>query len=205
MTIDPDPGATPVVAMPEERLQATPEAGLIGRAVDRLSLPFALGIVAAAAILMSEVVLRYVFGAPTIWAHETAVMLCALAFLFGGLLCVSQDRHIRVTILHDLLPARLRRGLDAAVAIGSAAAACIFAWASWLVVERAVWTPGGEIRLERSGSAWNPPIPAMLKIFLCVILVLMTAQFLVIAAARLRASIRGGPAEDAATGEGDES
>lgn len=44
-------------------------------------------------------------------------------------------------------------------------------------MEKAVWMPGGEIRLERTGSAWNPPLAAYLKILLFIPLIVMTVQF----------------------------
>lgn len=31
-----------------------------------------------------EVVSRYAFGAPTVWAHEVAGLIAGIAFIFGG-------------------------------------------------------------------------------------------------------------------------
>ena len=72
--------------LPEEELGpgAIPQAGLLGRWIDRGGLIFATGIVFAMAILIQEVILRYVFNAPTIWAHETTIFLCGVAFVYGG-------------------------------------------------------------------------------------------------------------------------
>ena len=41
--------------------------------------------------------------------------------------------------------------------------------------------PGGEIRIERSGSAWNPVYPGLIKIFLMLVLGVMTVQFAILA------------------------
>lgn len=76
--------------------QVYPEAGLLGRLVDRFGYVFAVGIVVAAAILLVEVFLRYIFNRPTIWAHETTTFLCGIAFIYGGLYCASRNSHIRV-------------------------------------------------------------------------------------------------------------
>ena len=38
----------------------------------------------AVAITAYEVVMRYIFNAPTTWAFELTVLLCAIGYLFGG-------------------------------------------------------------------------------------------------------------------------
>lgn len=157
------------------------EAGLLGRMVDRAAIVFAIGILASALVLNQEVLLRYVFNAPTIWAHETTVFLCAVAFLFGGLYCTSHNSHIRVVLLYDLAKGRAKSVLDLLISLICMGATVFFSWAAWMIVERAVFRPGGGIRLETSGSAWDPAFPAGLKIFLFVVLVLLSLQFLVLA------------------------
>jgi len=159
--------------------QVYPEAGLLGRIVDRCGYAFAAGIVIAAVILLMEVFLRYVFNRPTIWAHETTTFLCGIAFIYGGLYCASRDSHIRVVLIYDHVSAYWRRVLDIVISAASCIATLFFVYAGWIMVERAMYTPGGEFRLERSGSAWNPPTPALLKSFLLVILALLAVQYLI--------------------------
>ena len=65
-------------------------------------------------------------------------------------------------------------------------AVAMFSWAAWLIVVRAVWTPQGDFRLETSGSAWNPPTPGLLKVFLLFILIVMSVQFFILAINYLR-------------------
>lgn len=158
-----------------------PEAGLMGRLVDRVAFLFAAGIVVAAAILLVEVFLRYVLNRPTIWAHEMTVFLCGLAFTFGGLYCTCRNSHIRVVLVYDVLPAGVRRIFDVVISVVCAIAAGFFAYAAWHMVTRAVWTPSGDIRLETTGSAWSPPTPALIKIFIFVVMVLLVVQFLIFA------------------------
>lgn len=185
----PDPGPHHPTALPDEALPGADveaqgpiaEAGALGRLIDRGAIVFALGILASAVILVSEVVLRYAFNAPTIWAHETTVFLSGIAFIYGGLYCAARDRHIRVVLLYDALPPGARRALDVAISLVCAAASAMFAYAAWTMVARAAWTPSGEIRLESSGSAWDPVFPALVKIFLLLVLALMAAQFVVLA------------------------
>lgn len=157
------------------------QAGRFGKWADKLGIIFALGIILAMLILIQEVFLRYVLNAPTIWAHETTIFLCAIAFIFGGLYCTARNSHIRVVILYDLVKGRAKRILNVLISLISAAACVFFALASWVMVERAVFAPDGSFRMETSGSAWNPPTPALLKAFLLVVLVALAFQFLVLA------------------------
>lgn len=158
---------------------ADPHSGALGRAIQAIGIVFALGILASAGILVLEVILRYVFNAPTIWAHETVIFLNALAFIFGGLYAAARNSHIRVVLVYDFLKKSTRRWFDIGISFACFASSTIFAWAAWKGVERAAWTPTGEFRLETSGSAWNPPTPGLLKLFLLVTLIVMAIQFLI--------------------------
>ncbi|RYG93274.1 TRAP transporter small permease [Loktanella sp. IMCC34160] len=160
---------------------AIPQAGALGRWIDRGGIIFAIGIILAMLILIQEVILRYVFGSPTIWAHETTIFLCGIAFVYGGLYCTARDRHIRVVLLYDMLSPPVRRSFDIVISLVCAAASAMFAWASWTMVARSTFTPTGEFRLERSGSAWDPMFPGLSKIFLLVVMGLMAIQLLILA------------------------
>lgn len=179
-----DPGATdlPVIAdLDRDARTALPEAGWLGKLIDRGGIVFAVGIVCSMLILIQEIVLRYVFGAPTIWAHETTVFLCALAFIYGGLYCTARDQHIRVVLVYDYVSDRVRRVLDVAISIVSMIASLCFAWAAWIMVKRAIYRPDGSLHFETSGSAWDPAFPAWLKLFLLAVLTVMAVQFLILA------------------------
>ncbi|MEM9632273.1 MAG: TRAP transporter small permease [Pseudomonadota bacterium] len=165
----------------EEDPGPIPEAGLIGRWIDRGGLLFAAGIVVSMLVLLNEVLLRYLFNAPTIWAHETTIFLCGAAFIYGGLYCTARNRHIRVVLIYDALPGSVRRVFDIVISLICALASGTFAWAAWLMVQRAAFRPDGSFRLERSGSAWDPVFPGTIKVFLLIILSVMAVQFLVLA------------------------
>ncbi|WP_417669590.1 TRAP transporter small permease subunit [Roseibium sp.] len=160
---------------------AIPETGFLGRWIDRGGIVFAIGIVLSMLILLNEVLLRYLFDAPTIWAHESTIFLCAAAFIYGGLYCTVRDRHIRVVLIYDALPMGMRRTFDVIISLICAAASAMFAWAAWLMVQRAAFRPDGSFRLERSGSAWDPVFPGLIKVFLLVVLAVMAVQFLILA------------------------
>lgn len=164
----------------------TRESGILGDWVERGGYLFAAGIVVAALILLLEVFLRYVFNNPTLWVHETSIFLCGSAFIYGGLYCAARDSHIRVVLIYDSLTPRWRRTFDVAIYLVSAGAAIFFAWASWLMVERAFWAPDGRFRMEGTGSAWNPPTPALLKGFLFIIMIVLAIQFIILAVNNMR-------------------
>jgi C4-dicarboxylate transporter DctQ subunit len=157
---------------------AIPEAGLLGRIITKVADFFAIAIIVSAAVLIYEVFMRYVFNAPTIWAHETVIFLTAITFVYGGLFCASTNKHIRVVLIYDALPPNVRRWFDISIFLVNAGATALFSWAGWLVLERALWNPAGDIRIETSGSAWNPPTPGLLKLFLFIALIMMFLQFL---------------------------
>lgn len=164
-----------------KRHTAIPEAAFLGRGVTKLGSIFAIAIVFSAAALIFEVAMRYGFNSPTQWAHETVIFLTAITFVYGGLYGASTDRHIRVVLIYENLTPRLRRAFDIAISLACAFATALFSWAGWLVVQKAVWTPAGDFRFETSGSAWNPPFPGLLKVFLFVVLIVMSIQFAMLA------------------------
>ncbi|MCC6470746.1 MAG: TRAP transporter small permease subunit [Alphaproteobacteria bacterium] len=89
--------------------------GLI-RALERL--PLLVGIVGGwlvAPLILGtcyEVVSRYVFDRPTIWAFEAGALLTGANFLLGMAYTLREGAHIRVEAFYDLLPARVRAGID---------------------------------------------------------------------------------------------
>ena len=166
----PDVAATPVPRV----------SGRLGRVVDAMGVAFAGCFLVSAGIILYEIVARYAFGAPTVWAHETTSFLCAIGFIFGGLYALSRDRHIRVVLLYDAVSSTARRWLDVALSAIGLVTMLFFAVASFSNVRSAVFTPQGEFRLETSGSAWNPPYPGIVKTFLFVVIVAMAVQFLVL-------------------------
>ena len=157
------------------------EAGLLGRLIERGGIVFAAAFFLSMAILILEIFMRYVLNSPTLWAHETTIFLCAISFIYGGLYCAARDRHIRVVLIYDYVGPRLRRALDIAISILCAISAVFFAWATWTMVARAWWQPDGTIRLEGTGSAWDPPTPALMKGFLLAVMIVLAIQFVVLA------------------------
>lgn len=130
----------------------------------------------AVAISVFEVVMRYGFNRPTSWAHETTLMLVGIGMLWGGTYCMAEDRHIRVTVIRDMLSRRLRRIVDVIVGVLNLLFCAGLAWAGYIMTQKALFDPTGAFRAQRSGSAFNSPAPAVVKTVLFIVVVLMTIQ-----------------------------
>ncbi len=76
-------------------------SGRFGQAIDRLGAVVATFFLISTGVVLFEIVSRYVFDAPTRWAHETTTFLCAAGFLYGGLYALSHDKHIRVVLIYE--------------------------------------------------------------------------------------------------------
>lgn len=65
-------------------------------------------------VVVFEVIARYMFNRPTIWAFDTAMMLSSTMFLLGSAYVLKENAHIRVDVIYNLLPAKVRRIIDIA-------------------------------------------------------------------------------------------
>ena len=75
-----------------------------------------LGGMAAAACLLVvtliityEVVMRYVFNAPTFWVKELSIYLCMAIGFLGAAFALKNDSHFSITIIIDRLSRKNRR------------------------------------------------------------------------------------------------
>lgn len=138
-----------------------------------------LSLVFAVIVLVSfyEIIRRYVFDAPTLWVHETVTFAGATLFIIGGLYALATDRHVRIVLIYDAVSPRVQRWLRVVHHLLGLAFSGMLLFASWSMTKGAVLAPWGDIRLETSGSAWNPPFPALLKVVILVAVATMTLQF----------------------------
>lgn len=134
-----------------------PADGPVDRAVARIGSGLSWLFLVAAALTCVEVLMDWVFRAPTIWVHDTTIMLTSTCFLFGGAYALQRHDHIRITVVYDLLPARVQRFLDGvALALGLAYLLAI----GWYAGIQAL----SSIRIvEMSGRAWDFPMPMVIR------------------------------------------
>lgn len=130
------------------------------------------------AIIVLEIVARYVFNAPTFWVHETTTFVCAISFAYGGAYCLARNKHIRIVFFYDNVSSAARRILDIFLSSVGVVFAATLSYAAWTLVEKSFFAPWGDFRMETSGSAWDPTFPAWTKLVLFLALVTMTAQFI---------------------------
>ena len=122
------------------------------------------------AIIFYEVVMRYVFLAPTLWVNEMSLWVGGGIYLTAGLYALQQRSHIRIFILYDMAPKWMRQLFD----VLSVLCVVIFAFA-------VVWGGYGEakakfLRWETFGTAFDPPIPATIKPLILITLVFLALQ-----------------------------
>ena len=59
-----------------------------------------------------EVIMRYFFRAPTIWAWDINIQLLAIILFFGGGYLLLRDGHVRVDVLYGRLSTNLKTIFD---------------------------------------------------------------------------------------------
>lgn len=118
--------------------------------------------------LLYEVIMRYAFNKPTIWAHETSEFFYAAHFLVGGAFALRWGAHINIEVLYRRWSLRTRAIVD------------LITWTLFYIFCGVLLWQGigiawdSVIVLEYSDSAWGPPIwPVKLAIPLAAALVLL--------------------------------
>lgn len=135
-----------------------------------------------------EVISRYVFNAPTIWAFEIGYMAMGANFLLGAAYALREKAHIRIDVAYSHFPPRGQALVDV---VGYAFVFIPFGiWLSYRLGLYA-WTAfeSGETSGE---SAWNPVIWPLRVVFF-VGFALLTLQAVVELAKSVRTLITGRP------------
>ena len=145
--------------MTDGSLPAQARAALLRTAVVTNRAVVLLAAAAMAALpvmLFYDVTARYLFNAPTIWASELSIYaLQFIVFLPIGVL-VMDDTHIRVTLLADLFPARVRRVLRQVSLVGITLFGACLAWLGWQFTEHA-WSYAQVSPTLLAVAALDPP------------------------------------------------
>jgi TRAP-type mannitol/chloroaromatic compound transport system permease small subunit len=119
-------------------------------------------------LILAEVFMRYLFGAPAVWTNELAQLVFGVyAVMAGGYLAITNG-HVNVDIIHSKFPVRTRALID------------VLTSAMFFIFMGALLYFGVSLALEsmetweHSQSAWNPPIwPAKLMIPVAAALLLL--------------------------------
>lgn len=109
--------------------------GKSGAVIDRLNRWLGANLcwlyLVAVIVTAYEVVMRYIFNAPTDWAFELTILLCAVCYLLAGGWVTQKEAHIAITSLPQLAPPRLRWWLRLFANLVGLAATAGLAWAAW--------------------------------------------------------------------------
>jgi TRAP-type mannitol/chloroaromatic compound transport system permease small subunit len=128
------------------------------RAIDRFSersgILFAWLLVPLVLAVAWEVVARYAFDAPTVWAYETIYMLYAALFMLGAAYALRAGAHIRTDFFWEKWPLRTRGAIETVAYVVFffpgmllfLVAGAEAAWSSFLLDERSAET------------SWFPPL-----------------------------------------------
>ncbi|MEX5729526.1 TRAP-type C4-dicarboxylate transport system permease small subunit [Rhodovulum iodosum] len=121
-------------------------------------------------VMFYEVVSRYVFSRPTLWANELSLWIASFVFLLAGQYAMQQRSHIRIYVIYDIMPRWMQKTAD----VISVGLICGFffalVWGGYNDAMRRM------LRMETFGTAWDPPIPGTVKPAILFIIMLVTIQ-----------------------------
>lgn len=134
----------------------------VGKAVSLLGLFVAV-------VIAYEILMRSVFGRPTVWASESTVFACGLIYLLGGAWTLLEDKHVRIDMLYNKLSPKGQALLDCITYLAFSLYILVMLKATWVYMVESV-----QLR-ESTTSAWDPPIYPM-KMAMTISLILLFLQ-----------------------------
>ena len=142
---------------------------------------FAWGIFILTAAVMYEVIMRYFFNAPTLWAFDFTIQMYGAVFMMGGASAMSTKTHVKADMYYNRLSEKGQAILDLVLFIFFYApgvfaltyAGYFYAKKAWIVHETS-WNSPAQIQIYFSKSLI--PIAGLLlliigisEIFRCII------------------------------------
>ena len=127
--------------------------------------------------LTYEVIARYVFHAPTIWAYDVAYMLYGTHFMLGAAYTLYKGGHIRTDIFYQNWSVQTRGIIDATLYLFFffPGIALFF----WMGLQEALHS--WDIREVSDASPWRPiiyPFKAVIPIALLLLMIQGISEFL---------------------------
>ena len=119
-------------------------------------------------VLVYEVVMRYYFTRPTIWAHETSCMLYGAHFIIGGAYALQKGAFVSVEAFYMRFSRRTQAILDLITWT------MFYIFVGTLIWKSVPWAWESFIANEFSDSTWGPYVwPIKLTIPFAAILMLL--------------------------------
>lgn len=118
-------------------------------------------------LLVYEVIMRYAFNNPTVFAHETSLFLYGSTGMLAGAWVLRHDGHVRMDAIYGRLPLRTRAIIDLATAPLFFLLVGVVLWTGWDMAYFSVKVN------EHTQTPWGPPYyPLKLAIPLSALLLL---------------------------------
>ena len=119
-------------------------------------------------LLFIEVILRYFFNSPTVWANELAQMLFGTYAILGGGYILLTGGHVNVDIVYSRFSMQTRAAIDIVTSL------LFFLFCGMLLIYGGSLAWDSLSRFEHSQSAWNPPLyPTKLMIPIAAALLIL--------------------------------
>lgn len=125
-------------------------------------------------VMLYEVLLRYVFERPTLWANELTLWIAGFVFLCSGIYAMQQRCHIRIFLLYDIMPRGIQRLFD-----------CIWTFLLALFAFFLVYGSYKQVfvnklyKWETFGTAFDPPLPATIQPMILIAVTLVAIQSII--------------------------
>ena len=136
-----------------------------------------LGILLMGLMLCYEVVCRYFFKAPTIWAQETSIYLFIWTMLAGSAYTLQKGKHVRIDLLIEHLSLRTQHIIEMITSFVGMVFCAIVSWQAYEMISASVGYSKVSATLLRV-PMWIPQMALLLGF------VLLTFQFALIIAER---------------------
>jgi TRAP-type mannitol/chloroaromatic compound transport system permease small subunit len=117
-----------------------------------------------------EAIMRYIFGSPTIWSWELAMLFYGVHFMLGGAWVLQQNKHVRTDVLLLRFPKRMQ-SLFEVIFFGTVF--MVFAWVmSTKQIENAIYSINMR---EKTYTEWAPAFYPV-KIAIAISFILLSLQ-----------------------------
>lgn len=109
-----------------------------------------LAVLVLFALLLADVVLRYLVGQPAVWTAELATLIFGVYAIIGGGFLLAERGHVNVDILYGSFPPRRKALID------------ILTWPLFVLFVGVLLWQGYDLAMEsisdmeRSNSVWKP-------------------------------------------------
>jgi TRAP-type mannitol/chloroaromatic compound transport system permease small subunit len=114
-----------------------------------------------------EIISRYVFGKPTLWASELMIYFCAILYILGAAWTLQVGRHVKIDMLYSKVSPAGQRVLDIITFPFFTLYMALLMWVGFRFATDSI-----AIR-ETSGTPWDPPIYPIKTIFVVGVLLLL--------------------------------